>query len=258
MDTRFWGKALKSFVRNVRDPSFLRLVLTAGLRADEAPKALAIDLLKSYPEAKFLTVPMGDVSFRIWNMDPLERFCLAALASLRQPRQIFEIGTFDGSTTLLLARTVPRAHIYTLDLSPEYVDGKNDLALARVNGAGSKFKGVPESDRITQLYGDSRNFDFSPYFDKMDMVVVDGGHEADCVTPDTENALKMVTPDGLVAWDDYSPKWPDVVAAVDDAARRRRLVLARIADTEIALYDATRVKVEDFAQPKTRALDSVR
>jgi predicted O-methyltransferase YrrM len=245
MDAQFWAKALRSFARNSRNKSFLQEVVTAGLKADSAPRAVPVNFVRIYPEAKQQTVPMGDVRYRIWNMDPLEQYCLAALAGVRRPERIFEIGTFDGATTLLLARMVPNAQIYTLDLPPEVADGGNKLALARVNGAGSRFRDAPEADRITQLYGDSREFDFSPYYGKMDLVVVDGSHEADCVTADTESALRMVTPEGLVVWDDYAPGWPHVVKAVDGAAERHDLFVVRLLNTEIALYDATRTKTVD-------------
>jgi predicted O-methyltransferase YrrM len=250
MDARFWVKAFRSLVRHSRDKEFLGQVLTAGLRADAAPKAVTVNFMKSYPSAKHQTVPLGDVRFRLWNMDPFEQFTLGALAGLRQPRRIFEIGTFDGSTTLLLARMVPAAQIYTLDLPPEHTDGVNDRALARVDGAGSRFRDRPEAERITQLYAESRRFDFGPYRGDMDMVVVDGSHDSECVTPDTANALRMVTSDGVVVWDDYTPRWPDVIAAVDDAAARHGLVVVRLANTELALYDATRPKAEDYVARK--------
>jgi predicted O-methyltransferase YrrM len=250
MDMAYWSKAFRSFARNSRSKDFLRQVFTAGLRADAAPKALPVNFIRSYPEAKRQIVPMGDVRYRLWNMDPLEQYCLASLAGLRQPERIFEIGTFDGGTTLMLARMVPHARVYTLDLPPDHQDGINEVALARVDGAGSRFRDAPEGDRIAQLFGDSREFDFTPYYGKMDMVVVDGGHEADCVTADTENALNMVSPGGVVVWDDYSPQWIDVVKAVDDAARRRGVLVARLVNTEIALYDATRTKPADYVPVK--------
>ena len=246
MDARDWGRALWSFARHSRDEEFLKQIVRAGLRADKEPKAVPVNFLRAYPHAKRQTVPLGDVRFRVWNMDPLEQYYLASLAGLLQPERIFEIGTFDGATSLLLARMVPGARIYTLDLPPGHVDGTNDVALARVDGAGSKFRDTPEADRITQLYGDSRTFDFSPFYNKMDMVVVDGSHKAECVIPDSENALKMVSPRGVVVWDDYAPKWPDVVLAVDDAAKRHGVFVARLLNTDLALYDATRTKHSDF------------
>ncbi len=256
MNAHYWGRAVRSFARHARNKAFLQEVLTAGLRADEEPKALPVPFIRSYREAKQQVVPMGDVRYGMWNMDPLEQFSLAALAGIRQPEHIFEIGTFDGATTMLLARMVPQAQIYTLDLPPDHVDGLNDIALAGVDGAGSRFRDTSAAQRITQLYGDSRVFDFSPYYKKMDMVVVDGGHEADCVSADTENALKMVSSDGIVVWDDYTLRWPAVIKAVDDAALRHSLLVARLINTEIALYDATRSEPADYFPRRNRPVRS--
>jgi predicted O-methyltransferase YrrM len=242
MDTRYWSRAIGSFVRNLRHKAFLVDILSAGLKADSAPKAEAVDILKVYPKAKREFVPMGDVRFRIYNMDPMEQYCLAALALLRRPKKIFEFGTFDGATSLLLSRVVPDAQIYTLDLPPDMVTAADDhlkRALEAVDGEGSRFRDTPESARITQLYGDSREFDFSPYFHQMDLVIVDGGHQAECVFPDTENALAMVAPGGIVVWDDYTTNWPSVVAAVDGAAERYGLSVVRLNSTDFAVYDST-------------------
>ena len=256
MNAHYWGRAVRSFARHARNKAFLREVLTAGLRADEEPRALPVPFIPSYREAKQQVVPMGDVRYMVWNMDPLEQFSLAALAGVRRPERIFEIGTFDGSTTMLLARMVPQAQIYTLDLPPGHVDGLNEIALAEVDGTGSRFRDTPEAQQITQLYGDSREFDFTPYYKEMDMVVVDGGHEADCVRADTENALKMVSPGGIVVWDDYTPRWPAVIKAVDDAAQRHGLLVVRLINTDIALFDATRSDPADYFQRRKQPVRS--
>jgi predicted O-methyltransferase YrrM len=181
---------------------------------------------------------MGDVHYRLPNMDPMEQFCLAAIAAAHNAQNIFEIGTFDGSTSLMLARTVPEAHVYTLNLPPE---GKTSKGFREAQARASEsFQRAPEGKRITQLYGDSRFFDFSPYYDRMDLVIVDGGHMAACVIPDTENALRMIAPGGVIVWDDYCERFPDVVAAVDNFAKRRGLFVMRLASTEFAIYDTTK------------------
>ena len=94
-------------------------LLTSGLKADERPEASMEFIFDAFPELRGRTVRMGDVKYTRWNMDPMEQYFLAALASRRQPRTIFEIGTFDGSTTLLLARAAPAAQVFTLDLPPD-------------------------------------------------------------------------------------------------------------------------------------------
>jgi predicted O-methyltransferase YrrM len=242
VNVRFWLRAGGSFARNLRHKEFVSHVATAGLRADAEPKAAEIMIFKAYPEIRGLTVQLGGVRYLGWNIDPLEQFCLAAIAMVRSPKRIFEFGTFDGSTSLLLARTLPDAHVYTLDLPPEEIrpEGSRARAHAAAGGVGSWFHGQPEADRITQLYGDSRTFDFDAYVEQIDLVVVDGGHRADCVIPDTEHALQMVAPGGIVIWDDYTPAWPDVVRAVDDAAKRHHVQVIRIMSTDLAVFDASK------------------
>jgi predicted O-methyltransferase YrrM len=240
MDARFWSRAVASFARNLRHREFVASVATAGLRADSEPRAVKTRLHLAFPETRGLTVPMGDVRYRIWNMDPLELYSVAVLVGARQPKTIFEIGTFDGATTLMMARMAPDAQVFTLDLAPEDLgdDGLLTRVHANAGGVGSRFSQAPEGRHVTQLYGDSRTFDFSPYYGRMDLVLVDGGHEADCVEPDTANALKMVAPGGLVVWDDYSRGWPAVVAAVDGVAERRGLRMVHLVPSEIAVYQA--------------------
>ncbi len=238
MDTRYWRRALGSFARNLRYKAFIREVAESGLRFDEVGQAVQAYFFEMYPEARGQVVPMGDVCFRSWNMDPVEHYCLAAIAAVREPKKIFEIGTYDGASSLLLARTVPNAQIYTLDLPAEALERKS--VKRAQDRASENFSSAPEGDRITQLYGDSQVFDFSPYYNQVDLVIVDGGHHADCVNPDTENALRMVAAGGMVVWDDYVPRFPDVVTAVDNAAKRHGLFVMRLAPTDFAIYDTTK------------------
>jgi predicted O-methyltransferase YrrM len=243
VDLRYWGRAVKSLARHARDKEFMAALLTSGLRADTRPQATPKFILRAFPELRGRTVSMGDVRYTRWNMDPMEQYFLAALAAHRQPRTIFEIGTFDGSTTLLLARAAPDAQVFTLDLppdSPAVTESGTTERLADMGSWGARFHDHPEAGRITQLLGDSRQYDFSPYYGRVDLVVVDGGHSADCVIPDTENALRMLAPGGVVVWDDYEEGWPGVFQSVDAVARRRGLTLVRLDKTGIAVYDATK------------------
>jgi hypothetical protein len=114
--------------------------------------------------------------------------------------------------------------------------------------AGSRFHGTREEVRITQLLCDSRSFDSGPFGGSIDMVVVDGGHDEDCVSTDTANAFRMLSPEGVVVWDDYSPLWAHVVRAVDDASTRLGRPVFRVATTELAIHDPG---LEDLA---TRSL----
>lgn len=196
-------------------------------------------MLTLYPEIENQEVEMGKVRFRRSNQDPLEQFFLAAYCRLREPRRIFEIGTYDGSTTLLLARNAPDARIFTLDLPPEAasvatVRGEEEHAAS--GNVGSAYRGTPEEARIEQLYGDSRTFDFEPWMASIDLVSVDGGHTYECVASDTATAKRLLAPGGAIVWDDYEPVWPDVVRAVDECG----LPASHIKHTGLAIVDTGR------------------
>lgn len=193
-----------------------------------------------YPGLAECTVPMESVVYRPFNLDPTERFCLAALAMTRGVTSIFEFGTYDGSTALLLARSVPAAEIVTLDLPPSDardLGGISEQQLTLAGGVGSKFRDAPESSRITQLLGGSRTYDFGQFEDSMDLVLVDGGHSYECVHADSESALRMLAPGGIVVWDDYGC-WSSVAQAVDDVARVHGVSVIQLLPTELACYDS--------------------
>ncbi len=182
-------------------------------------------------------------------MDPLEQYCVAAIAQARHVKTVFEIGTFDGATSYLLAKVLPAARIFTLDLPPEVYAAPSSPHPGRADDAtpslgnddvGARFHGQAEEQRITQLLGDSRTFDYGAYVGHIDLVIVDGGHEYATVRDDTENALRLRSPNGIVVWDDYSMRWPGVVRAVDEAADRHESPLIRLAQTDLAVLDPSR------------------
>jgi hypothetical protein len=102
---------------------------------------------------------------------------------------------------------------------------------------GSRFKGAPEADRITQLFGDSRTFDYTDYLGQMQLVVIDGSHEYECVANDTANALRLVDSTGVIVWDDYDPQWSDVVRAVDGMSAREGRTVIHVQSTGLAILD---------------------
>lgn len=80
--------------------------------------------------------------------------------------------------------------------------------------SGGRFAGTPEQDQITQLYGNSIEFDFSPYHGKCDLVFVDGSHAFEYVLADTRNARLPARENGLIIWHDYG-EWPEVALALN-------------------------------------------
>ena len=133
-----------------------------------------------------------------------------------QPKTIFEIGTFEGRTTLNIAlNTAADAKIFTLDLPASELDKTSmnieagEVAYVDKKESGGRFLGSPQKVKITQLYGDSGTYDFSLYADTIDFMFVDGSHAHDYVINDTEKALKMVKKGGVILWHDYT-NWEGV------------------------------------------------
>jgi predicted O-methyltransferase YrrM len=241
-------------VRNVGNRQFVKqlaqLSLAADVRTSPAlpPLPPEVEFLDAYPEAAGMTVPMGDVTYKVWNMDPMERFCLAVVAQLKEALRIFEFGTFDGATSLLLAKAAPTAQVFTIDLPPESYSAPQDFGYPASPGeyesahdeVGHEFRDTPEGERITQLFGDTTTFDFSEYVGTMDLVIVDAGHGYEAARSDTENALQLAGPSGVVIWDDFIPQWPGVMQAVMEAADRHGLPVFRVRGTGFVVYDPSR------------------
>ena len=186
---------------------------------------------------------MADVVYRMFNLDPTERYCLGAMAQVLQPGRIFEFGTYDGATTVLLARAAPDAEVITVDLPQSDIaalrgpDVVITEQIAVAGGVGACFRGQPEEVRITQVLGDSREVDLSKWFGTCDLVLVDGGHEADVCLADSRNALQLVSSQGVVVWDDYQPNWPGVVRAVDTVTADLGCQVVHIESTGLAVCD---------------------
>jgi hypothetical protein len=172
-----------------------------------------------------------------------EAWILAVLA--RGATQMFEFGTCTGKTAYLWARNQPAGgRVITLTLAPNQVgsyraepgdDAKAD-DYARRESAFTRFlyTGTSAESRITQLYGDSKAFDETPWRDACDVVFVDGSHAYSYVVSDSDKAMRMVKPGGLVLWHDYGPGCRGVFDALNDLAHR--LPLVHVAGTTLVAY----------------------
>ena len=103
-------------------------------------------------------------------VDDPNRAVLSVLCEAAGARTFFEIGTNRGRTALSVARTNPEIEVTTLDLPSPEAGGETELDLTDADKRlftdwrrGEAFAGEPEEERITQVLGDSANFDFSPY-----------------------------------------------------------------------------------------------
>jgi len=161
------------------------------------------------------------------NVTDRELVSIARLVASRGAKSIFEFGTFDGRTTLNLANNAgPDARVITLDLPAG--DAESTLAplhphetrYAEKATSGSRYRGTDAEAAITQLYGDSGTFDFTPYHRAIDFVFVDGSHAYRYVVNDSLHAIEMTKPGGMIVWHDYG-RWDDVTRALNDLRRTR-------------------------------------
>ena len=140
-------------------------------------------------------------------------FELAAITSIVKDKacnRIFEIGTFDGRTTLAMAFNLKDSNgkVFTLNLPAEtnkvlLETGSVDVELASKVISGERFLHSSQEQQITQLWGDSADFDFEPFAKQMDLVFIDGAHSESYVANDTKKALQLIKQDGgWILWHD--------------------------------------------------------
>ncbi len=243
MTNRPYTLALKRYVQS----SFSCLYLIAGgfFRAKHRPLLYTLSTHFGYepqtqaqprPEARVPVIPFGELlgsnttltltelPSADGNISPLELIVIAGLARQSNPRLAFEIGTFDGRTTLNIAlNQPPGAEILTLDLPANEIDSvtnrldEADRKFIQKEESGARFKDRPTPARIVQLYGDSAKYDMSSFKNRVDFMFVDGSHSYDYVINDSQVALSMVHPGGLIVWHDYdTPCWPGVTLALNE------------------------------------------
>ena len=175
----------------------------------------------------------------------METHFLATLVKELNPRTIFEIGTYNGFTTLHMAINSPDScQIFTLDLPSGYEVQKagessyDDLLVIKLSQQTINqrfYKKHPLEGKITELYGDSAAFDFSGYYGKMDVVFIDGNHSFKYVKRDTENAFKMLSDQGVIVWHDFDYIiHKDIFSYLNDLSKEYRIY--SMPHTRFAIY----------------------
>ena len=75
-----------------------------------------------------------------------------------------------------------------------------------------RYSGTDVEGKVRQYYGDSKNFNETPFLNICDLVFIDGSHAYSYVCNDSEKALRMICPGGITLWHDY--RGPDEAAGV--------------------------------------------
>ena len=173
------------------------------------------------------SVVLKGLQFENGNITLTELTIIANLTKSLRPKSVFEFGTFNGRTTLNLMANAPEGSvIYTLDLPGKMVnktalevEAGDKLFIAK-SESGERFKKESMAGRqLTQLYGDSASFDFSPYYNSIDFVFVDAAHSYEYVRNDSRVALKLLrNGKGIILWHDYDKLeyWPGLLKALNE------------------------------------------
>lgn len=154
-----------------------------------------------------------------------------ALAELADGKQVLEIGSYCGRSTVCMAKTA--AHVTACD----YFDGRgtprpqNTLAIFNAN-----IERYGLADKVTTHHPD----DELPE-EEFDLVFIDGAHDYESVAADIRKALLAIKTDGLLAFHDYRVKpgefdsgWdPGVTQAVNELIADGGELLARHATVAV-------------------------
>ena len=188
------------------------------------------------------SIQLEELNVANGNVSIIELLCLVSLVKKYNPKRLFEIGTFDGRTTLNIAQNAPAdAKVYTLDLLKEKKD-QTALYMASAekkfidkDTVGQRYAGK-DAGKITQLYGDSANFDYSPFLNSIDFIFVDGAHSYEYVVSDSQNALKLLRGKGIIVWHDYDTIYRGgrgLTRALNELYRKKMKEMKRIEGTSL-------------------------
>ena len=154
----------------------------------------------------------------------IELICLMSLMKKSAPAKIFELGTFEGRTTLNFAiNSAPETVVYSLDLPRGMADSaglhleESDKAYINKDNSGILFKGKSCEHKIVQLFGDTAKYDFSPFYGTIDFIFIDASHSYEYVMNDSLLALKLLRDKkSIIVWHDYGGSWDGVSKALNE------------------------------------------
>ncbi|MGD9703393.1 MAG: class I SAM-dependent methyltransferase [Acidimicrobiia bacterium] len=170
-----------------------------------------------------------------WQIGALEQALLAEVARSMSAKASFELGTFDGGTTLALAEAIgPGGVVHTIDLPDDRFDQTQAPAAFTSRDVGRAFREAAPTGRaeIVQHRGDTTTYDFTAWRDTMDLVLVDGAHDHAHGVADSNSALLLARRGGWIFWDDFEPYWHGLVHGIVSVVGADRLT--KISRTSLA------------------------
>tara|TARA_A100001015_G_scaffold319314_1_gene441817 strand:+ start:608 stop:1396 length:789 start_codon:yes stop_codon:yes gene_type:complete len=138
------------------------------------------------------------------SMNSEHQVFFSSLSKKKKLYSILEIGTYDGKNAFLLSKLFPESSIVTVDLPDESEDfiltyNRNDVEDRR------KFYKKREyflSGILNLKFLKKNSIKLLNYYEKFDLIWIDGAHGHPVVTVDILNSLRLLNKDGLIACDD--------------------------------------------------------
>ena len=192
-------KNFSNFIIEIKS-AYLQIKMTY-----EGIKMIRLEEISKRERMTFLPIDLCKPGSTPWY----DLLVLATLVKKYQPKVIFEIGTFEGFGSLVMCNNCSNEVLYSLDLPLS-----SDLAInispftLEEHSIDSRYKSgrffdlIRPEVRISRLYGDSWNFDYSTFHNSVDFIFIDGAHTYQYVLKDALNAIKCVYKEGVIVWHD--------------------------------------------------------
>ncbi len=196
--------------------------------------------------ARRLIIIDGSLTFADGSPGIHDQVALMSLVCDREPEMVLEIGTYNGATTRLIALNLPRAKIHTLDLPPDISSEelhqsnlpKDDFHLIGNRRVGEAIVSDPAIANVTQHFGDSATWDFSPV-QGLDFVFIDGSHTYQYIRNDTIRCAEAAAGRATFVWHDFDYSHYDVVRYLTEMANAG-LPVRHIEMTNLVVLDYDR------------------
>lgn len=246
--------ALAVLVR--RGPSAASTYLTEMYRCSKTDAGLHLPIIA------MRTLAPQEASFSVFrppdadgSMTLTEIASLCDLVASRRPAKILEVGSFQGLTTLNLAKNAPEGEVHTVDLPAGADPGattyaNNDAAIIARRGV-CHFAGRPEEARIRQHLGDTATFDFAAVGEGIDLCLIDAAHSYEYVRNDTARVLPWLADRCLLLWHDYGRN--DFLVEPEDAWGVTRF-LNELAGCGVGIIEGTSLGALELTPDARRSL----
>lgn len=136
---------------------------------------------------------------------------------------IFELGTGIGSGTVWMSENLclhPNSVIHSAGIDPK--PGIDNYAKNRLE----------KYDNVV-FYNEYGNAVIKRLELMYDMIYIDGTHTYLATLNHAKILLKYLKEDGIIVFDDYEDKWPEVIQAVNEFVKMYKLKLEFISNTQV-------------------------